>query len=130
MTKNEIIERITALAANHAASDDDTDAEYLEQEALELITTYCELAGYQINGFPIDKKKEAENNPELDDDYFSTDRYQCYVDMLTLEYEDVADLSYHCASSFWPEQFEDRAEFIDCIKGQIASGESFYGLEL
>ncbi|MFN5422493.1 MAG: hypothetical protein ACK5AO_04435 [bacterium] len=134
MTKQEIIEKITALAVSHQSPDeineDDRDTEYLEQEAFDLITQYCETAGYQINGFPKDKKKQAEEDLDLDEDYFCADRYRYYVDMLTLEKEDVADLNWHYYSSFWPAQFEDRDDFISTVKGWIKSGENFYGVNI
>lgn len=134
MTLDQIKVKITELADVHRSStnslDDERDDEYIEAEAFAMVTAYCENKGYEVNGFPGQKKKEAETDPDLDEDYFCLDRYRYYVDILTLEKDDVAELNWHYYSSFWPEQFENKDDFMDSVGGWVKSGENFYGVEL
>jgi hypothetical protein len=122
MTFNEIKYQISNLAQKHASIEEDSindfsDAEWLEEEAEDLIVTYCEENGYLINGFPSEKRKFAEE--ELDDDYFCRERFQLYLDMLTTEKNDVADLMWHYNSSFWPSYYLSKDEYLEFVKANI-----------
>jgi hypothetical protein len=129
MTVQEIKEKITELAQKHAAIDehdlsDIKDAEFLETWAENLIIAYCEENAYLINGFPTEKNLE-----ELDEDYFCRERFHLYLDMLTCQHKDVAELTWHYSNSFWPETFEPLEDFIDQAKKRIDSN-GFYDVTL
>jgi hypothetical protein len=131
MTLDEIKEKIKLLADKHISIDEDDldafdDAELLELEAEKLIVSYCEQNQYLINGFPTEKKKIED---ELDEDYFCRERYQLYLDKLLVEKEDVAELMWCFTSSFWPDSFESKEYYIQCIKEQLESG-VFYEVDL
>ena len=49
--------------------------------------------------------------------------------MLTLEKDDVEELTWHYVNAFWPAQFTNRQEYILTIKEQIECG-VFYDVEL
>jgi len=121
---NAIILKIKQLAQNHYAIDENDidefkDSELLELEAENLIIAYCEEKKYLIKGFPTEKKKIKD---QLDEDYFCRKRYQFYLDCLTVEKEDVATLMWCYVSSFWPDSFESKQEYILTIEEQLNSG--------
>ena len=57
------------------------------------------------------------------------ERYQLYLDKLTLEKEDVAELTWCYVSSFWPGWFDSKDEYIESIVHQINSS-NFYDVDL
>ena len=127
-----IIKKIQELGSRHAniqeiGIDDFKEAELLEIEAEDLIISYCEQKGYQINGFPMDKRLISED--DLEEDYFSRERFQLYLDMLTMEKVDVAELTWNYVCSFWPTQYADKQEYKLTVKEQIECG-VFYEVEL
>lgn len=132
MYVEQIKTKITELAQKHAAIDEDNpsdfdDAEYLESQAIDIIIAYCEEKGYLINGFPTEKRKlEIE---ELDDDYFCSERFRLYLDILTYQKEDVAELTWYFTDSFWPGTFATKQEFIEEAKERIDCG-GFYDVTL
>jgi hypothetical protein len=120
----EIKLRINILAQKHKSNDEYgidefEDSEILELDAENLIIAYCEEKKYLIEGFPTEKKKIKD---QLDEDYFCRERYQFYLDCLTVEKEDVATLMWCYVSSFWPDSFESKQEYISTIKEQLNSG--------
>jgi hypothetical protein len=124
MSIKKIVEKIKELVAQHHATDENgidefKDVELLELEAENLIIAYCEEKKYLIEGFPTEKKKIKD---ELDEDYFCIERYHYYIDCLTVEKEDVADLMWCYVSSFWPDYFESKEEYILTIDEQLNSG--------
>lgn len=123
MSIKEIIFKIKQLAQNHHSTDENgidvfKDSELLELEAENLIIAYCEEKKHLIRGFPTEKKKIKD---DLDEDYFCRERYQYYLDCLTVEKEDVAELMWCYVSSFWPDSFESKQEYILTIKEQLNS---------
>jgi hypothetical protein len=131
MDISKIKDKISELASKHHSIDDGgfdeiKSAELLESEAEDLIIDYCVNRNYLINGFPTQKK---EMPAEYDEDYFSMERYQLYLDKLTLEKEDVAELTWYYVSSFWPGWFDSKDEYIESIIHQIKSG-NFYDVDL
>lgn len=131
MNIQEIIAKIKELAKRHqtideVGLDEIKDAEQIEYEAEQLIIDYCVSQNYLINGFPTEKLSIAD---DLDDDYFSRERYQIYLDSLTIEKDDIADLMWHYTSSFWPNYFDSKEEYIETINHQIKSG-VFYNVDL
>jgi hypothetical protein len=129
---NQILEKISELAIRHKATgnnlEDLEDAEWLEFEAQDLIVEYCEQNGHQVEGFPHEKRILALSDDFYDEEYFCRERFQLYVDMLSLQIEIVADLNWHYVSSFWPEEFKDKSDFLVSIKERIAS-EVFYDVK-
>lgn len=126
----EIKLRINILAQKHKSNDEYgidefEDSELLELEAENLIIDYCEEKIYLIEGFPTEKKKIKD---ELDEDYFCRERYRYYLDRMTVEKEDVADLMWCYVSCFWPDYFKSKQEYILTIKGQLNSG-VFYEID-
>ena len=131
MTLNEIKENIKLLAEKHQSIDENDldafdDADLIELRAEKMIINYCEQQKYLVNGFPTEKK---EIEDELEEDYFCRERYQLYLDMLLVEKEDVAELMWCLISSFWPDSFESKEYYIQCIKEQLESG-VFYDVDL
>jgi hypothetical protein len=123
MTINEINKKISELAKIHAANDENNisdikDAEFLEISALELIIDYCEDNKYLINGFPTEKRKLAPEELD-DDDYFSMERFYLYLDILACQKQDVAELTWHFVSAFWPESYESMQDYLDQAKERI-----------
>ena len=127
MSIDEIKSKITELSEQHKKSDNELedikDTDWLEGEAFDLISDYCEKMNYSVNGFPQDKKLDLD-----DDEEFSGEYWMLYVDKLTLSHSDVADLHWHWVRSFWPEQYENREEFLTSIKDRMSGG--FYDVEL
>lgn len=126
----EIKLRINILAQKHKSNDEYgidefKDSELLELEAENLIIDYCEEKKYLIQGFPTEKKKIKD---ELDEDYFCSERYNYYLDRLTVDKEDVADLMWCYVSSFWPDYFESKEVYLLAIKEQINSC-AFYEID-
>jgi hypothetical protein len=131
MSFDEITEKIKKLAVqHHAIEETDLDeiknAEFLEVEAEDLIIAYCVTQNYLIKGFPTEKKAIAD---DLEEDYFCRERYHLYLDSLTLQKEDVAELMWCYTSNFWPDYFESKGEYLTTLEHQIKSG-VFYEVDL
>ena len=131
MNLKDIKQKISHLAQKHSSIPENDlsdfgNAEILESEAFHLIVDYSESQGYLINGFPTEIRNRYENDEisdeEYDEDYFCLERYELYLDTLTLQKDDVAELMWHYANSFWPDQFESKEDYIESIKIQIESG--------
>lgn len=122
----QIVEKIDELAIRHQALgnnlEDLEDAEWLESEAQGLIVNYCEQNGFQVEGFPHEKRKLSLQDDDYDDEYFCRERYQLYIDTLSLQIDIVADLNWHYVHSFWLKEFKDKADFLESIKARIVSG--------
>jgi hypothetical protein len=124
MNLGHIKQQITELAQQHSAIDEKSlddfkEAEWIEEQVEDLIIAYCEQMGYLIDGFPTEKKKLPEE--ALDDDYFCRERYQLYLDMLLLEKEDVTELMWFYTSSFWPDAFKTKDDYLAFTRDDIAS---------
>jgi len=131
MNLEDIKQKISHLAQKHSSIPENDlsdfgNAEILESEAFHLIVDYSESQGYLINGFPTEIRNRYENDEisdeEYDEDYFCLERYELYLDTLTLQKDDVAELMWHYANSFWPDQIESKEDYIESIKIQIESG--------
>jgi hypothetical protein len=127
MEIQEIKETITELAQKYQLSDEDAigfEMVYLyEQEAEDLIIGYCEQKRYLIEGFPTEKRKTIPL--ELQDDYFCKERFQFYLDKLSLQKHEIAVLTYHYQKSFWPDSIGTFEEFIEMLQFQMDSS-NFY----
>lgn len=132
MKLNQIKQQITALAQQHSAIDEKSlddfkEAEWIEEEAEDIIIACCEQMGYLINGFPTEKKKLSED--VLGEDYFCRERYRLYLDMLSLEKDDVAKLMWFYTSSFWPDAFKTKEDYLASTK-EIVESTGFYGVAI
>ena len=130
MTKEQIKNKIEVLAKLHHQADEGLlgfEIIYLyEREALNNIVQYCECKGYLINGFPTQKRLIIlEENHE---DYFNDERFQYYLDLLSLQNEEVAELNYTYQKSFWPDCIKTLEEFMASIQFQINST-NFYEVD-
>lgn len=130
MTKQEIKNKIEALAKQyHQADEDKLDFEIIylyEREALNSIVQYCECKGYLINGFPTQKRLIISEDEQ--EDYFTDERFQYYLDLLSLQKQEVAELNYKYQKSFWPDSIGTFDEFITSIQFQINST-NFYEVD-
>ncbi|MCH8566841.1 MAG: hypothetical protein LAT67_01200 [Balneolales bacterium] len=131
MDIKEIKSKISDLAQKHKAIkenglDEIKNAEYLESEAEDLIINYCEGKGYQVEGFPHEKRKI--NSEEYDEDYFCRERFMLYLDTLILSHQDVAELMWHYNSSFWPDFYDKKENYISEIRHQ-RENKSLYDVE-
>ena len=127
METQEIKDKITELAQKYQLADEDAigfEMVYLyEQEAEDLIIGYCEQKRYLIEGFPTEKRKTIPL--ELQDDYFCKERFQFYLDKLSLQKHEIAVLTYHYQKSFWPDSIGTFEEFIEMLQFQMDSS-NFY----
>lgn len=118
--------KITELAIKHNTVGNDLEnleeSSWLEEEALMFIADYAEKLGISVNGFPQEKRILAKEEEDFDEDYFCLERFQLYVDTLSLQNENIANLNWHYVNSFWPGEFNDKADLLESIKAWIDSG--------
>lgn len=98
-----------------------------ESYVVEIIAHYCVGKGYEVEGFPMQKRVLAITDAKYDEDYFCHNRYVKYLDVLATKYDDVFELMYFYSSTFWPEQFYDEKlykerllDYISCDVYEIA----------
>ena len=98
-----------------------------ESYVVEIISDYCVDKGYEVDGFPMQKRALATANNDYDEDYFCHERYMKYLDVLATEHKDVFELMYYFSSTFWPDQFYDEElykerlwDYIKCNVYEIA----------
>ncbi|TXI67629.1 MAG: hypothetical protein E6Q46_02800 [Flavobacterium sp.] len=130
MTKEQIKNKIEVLAKQyHQADEEELGFEIIylyEQEALNCIVQFCESKGFLINGFPTHKRLIIPE--EEQEDYFTDERFQYYLDLLSLQIEDIAELNYNYQKSFWPDSMGTFDEFMAAIQFQINSA-NFYEVD-
>jgi hypothetical protein len=80
--------------------EDFTTAEIYESAVRSLIIDYCEGKGYEVEGFPFQKRILGETDEFYDEDYFCFWRYVKYLDILATTKEDVLDLLYFYSCTF------------------------------
>lgn len=128
---NTIIENIKKdiekLGLKHSMLDDSLDsvafAEQFEVEALEHILEYCIQLDYSVNGF-------SPSTLNGYDDFFEfVEKLRLYLDLVSIERDDVFEIYSHYHSIFWPDLVETKSEFTERIQQQLASGR-FYNVEL
>ena len=81
-------------------TEDFTTAEIYESAVRSLIINYCESKGYEVEGFPFQKRILSETDEFYDEDYFCFWRYVKYLDVLATTNEDVLDLLYFYSCTF------------------------------
>ncbi len=101
--------------------DDDKYAEIYESNVRSLITSYCEGKGYEVEGYPFQKRILGETDENYDEDYFCYERELKYLDTLATTQEDVFELMYFYSKTFWPDQVGTKEEYmkylLDVITG-------------
>jgi hypothetical protein len=91
--------------------DDDTYGEIYESDIRSLIIEYCESKGYEVEGYPFQKRKLGETDNKYDEDYFCYERDLKYLDILAATKEDVLELMYFYSKTFWPDQVGSKEEY-------------------
>lgn len=91
--------------------DDDKYAEIYESDVRSLIISYCESKGYEVEGYPFQKRILAETDQYYDEDYFCYERDLKYLDVLAATKEDVLKLMYFYSKTFWPDQVDSLEEY-------------------
>ena len=108
MNKEDIKELISDLAKKHACDDD--FYELIENEAEMLIFNFSKEKNYQIDGVSY---VESLNDEDMDDDEMNqSEQRKEYLSLLEKKFEDIADLMWHYVSSFWPDAFENKEEYL------------------
>lgn len=91
--------------------DDDTYAEIYESDVRSLIINYCESKGYEVEGYPFQKRILGETDQYYDEDYFCYQRNLKYLDILAANKEDVLELMYFYSKTFWSDQVGSKEEY-------------------
>lgn len=91
--------------------DDDTYAEIFESDVRSLIINYCESKGYEVEGYPFQKRILGETDQYYDEDYFCYEHNLKYLDILAATKEDVLELMYFYSKTFWPDQVGTKKEY-------------------
>lgn len=91
--------------------DDDKYAEIYESDVRSVIISYCESKGYEVEGYPFQKRILAETDQYYDEDYFCYERELKYLDVLAATKEDVLELMYFYSKTFWPDQVDSLEEY-------------------
>ncbi|MDD2819854.1 MAG: hypothetical protein PHW29_01195 [Flavobacterium sp.] len=91
--------------------DDDTYAEIFESDVRSLIINYCESKGYEVEGYPFQKRILGETDQNYDEDYFCYERNLKYLDILAATKEDVLELMYFYSKTFWSDQVGTKEEY-------------------
>ena len=86
-------------------------ADICERVARKIIVGYCESKGYEVDGFPFQKRILGETDEYYDEDYFCMERYLKYIDMLAATKEDVLEIKYFYIITFWPDFLKTKEEF-------------------
>jgi hypothetical protein len=89
----------------------DKEAELEESFVRDLIVNYCESKGYEVEGYPFQKRILGETNNDYDEDYFCYERNLKYLDVLTTIHEDVMEILYFYGKTFWPDQLESKEAY-------------------
>ena len=93
------------------SKDDDTYAEIYESDVRSLIINYCESKGYEVEGYPFQKRLLGETDQYYDEDYFCYERNLKYLDILAATKEDVLELMCFYSKTFWPDQVGTKEEY-------------------
>lgn len=91
--------------------DDDKYAEIYESNVRDILLAYCESKGYEVDGYPFQKRILGETDNNYDEDYFCYERNLKYLDVLATIHEDVMELMYFYRITFWPDQMESKEEY-------------------
>ncbi|WP_264564411.1 hypothetical protein [Flavobacterium sp. N3904] len=101
--------------------DDDKYAEMYEGSVRDLIISYCESKGYEVEGYPFQKRILGETDDYYDEDYFCYERNLKYLDILASTHDGILELMYFYSKTFWPDQVGTREEYRNYILENIKS---------
>jgi hypothetical protein len=93
------------------SKDDDTYDEIYESDVRSLIIKYSESKGYEVEGYPFQKRFLGETDQYYDEDYFCYERNLKYLAILAATKEDVLELMYFNSKTFWPDQVGSKEEY-------------------
>jgi len=82
-----------------------------ESYVIDIISHYCIDKGYNVDGFPMEKRILGLSNANYNEDYFCNERYVKYLDILATKYDDVFELMYFFNSTFWLDQIYDEDQY-------------------
>jgi len=127
MTMDEIKYEINEFATVYNSLNNKTYKEFLfnkliEDEVITLIFDYCQTYGNIINDSSFTKKKKFDFRNSTKDDSFCKEIQQLYIQLLSLEKQEIADIWWLYKSLFWPTWFDDRNKFIEQIRYEIING--------
>lgn len=91
--------------------EDFTTAEIYESAVRNLIITYCESKGYEVEGYPFQKRFLGKTDDFYDEDYFCFWRNVKYLDVLATTKDDVLDLLYFYTITFWSDYEGSKEEY-------------------
>jgi hypothetical protein len=124
MKKQLVKNRISAIHEVWNATKDSLDnfknGQIHESFVIEIISEYCIDKGYQVDGFPMQKRELAIVNKVYNEDYFCYERYIKYLDILATKVEEVFELMFFYASTFWPEHFNDEESYKQTLLDYIS----------
>lgn len=89
----------------------DKEAELEESFVRDLITNYCVSKGYEVEGYPFQKRILGETDNTYDEDYFCYERNLKYLDVLATIHGDVLEILYFYGITFWPDQMESKEAY-------------------
>ena len=116
MENTELYNKLTQLAEQHKSTgnelEDIKDSDSIEMEAWEIIYQYCLDLDYKT---PL---KLLENKPYFEEDNTFEEK-KWFIDTLIVSYADVAEISYHLVSKFWPEEFSSKEDFIESTEAYL-----------
>lgn len=123
MEKEVLQNKINALAQKHTQADELWEAETIESDVEKIVIDYCIEKGYNINGFP---HKLLEKNIDIEEFCDSngidiSDAYKQYLDYLIIENEDVGEIMWYYSTTFWPNQYDSKIEYINIVKTLMES---------
>lgn len=119
--KVEITELYQRWKALGDSFDDDKYAEIYEGSVRSLIIAYCESKGYEVEGYPFQKRILGETDNSYDEDYFCYERNLKYLDVLATTHDDVLELMYFYNKTFWSDQVGSQEEYRSYILENIKS---------
>ena len=109
--KSEILKMHIKWKSLSDSFDDDKYAEIYESDVRSLIISYCESKGYEVEGYPFQKRILSETDQYYHEDYFCYERDLKYLDVLAATKEDVLELMYFYSKTFWPDQVDTIEEY-------------------
>ncbi len=123
MEHHELYIKLTQLAEQHKSTGDELedikDSDSIEMDAWEIIYHYCLDMNYKTS------LKLLENKPVFEDDNTFGEK-KWFIDTLIVSHADVAEISYHLVSNFWPEEFSSKEDFIESVIEYLESPDLFY----
>ncbi len=116
--KEKIVELHQKWSAVGDSLSDFKQAEFYEQEVIDLLIAYCEEQKYDVEGYPFVHRKLSQTNEDFDEDYF-TDKTDLYLNRLANEKKDVFELYHFYSHLFWPEFCKKEKDTRDSIHMEI-----------